>query len=68
MITPAVSEYESFQRLQNGLAEAASAARELAIFRSDQSHEWEKMASLYDEAKNMAFVLVGGGEVGKARN
>ncbi len=68
MSNPATNEYEAFQKLQDGLGIAASAARELAFFRSDQSREWQKMAELYDGAKQMAFTLVGGGEVGKARN
>ena len=68
MVNPSTSEYEAFQKLQDGLSIAASAARELAFFRSDQSKEWQKMAELYDGGKQIAFVLVGGGEVGKARN
>lgn len=68
MANQSTDEYIAFQRLQDGLSASASAARELSFFRSDQSKEWQRMAELYEEAKAMAFQLVGGGEVGKARN
>lgn len=63
MATPATSDYEAFQKLTDALDQAASAAHELAFFRADQSREWERMSQLYEEAKIMAFQLVGGGEI-----
>lgn len=71
MSTPASNEYEAFQKLQDGLDQSASAARELAFFRADQKREWERLAQLYEEAKSMAFQLVsdmGGGFMGKSSN
>lgn len=71
MSNPATNEYSAFQKLQDGLDQSASAARELAFFRADQSKEWNRMAQLYEEAKQFAFQLVsnmGGGEVGKSSN
>lgn len=65
---PLPSEYESFQLLIESLDKAAGAALTLGGLRYDQKHIWEKMAEGLAYSRDIAYQVVGEGQVGKHRN
>lgn len=53
-----LSEYEAFSRIRDGLALAKDGARMIAAHRPDQSHQWEKMAQVYEVSMQAVWKLM----------
>lgn len=51
------SEYDSFQRIAEGLKQAQQGAKEMARHRPDQAYMWEKLAEVFGVNVNTVYKL-----------